>query len=272
MNLSLFFIAISILVLSTSALDKPDANDDQYAFLTELYENTSGEMWTNNTNWLKRDDNTTLCNWYGVTCSGKWVQKLYLDGNGLGGPLPDSWERLPYLESIDLSSNKLLGTLPASIGNLALDTLILSHNSLRGTIPSSIGKSNARLLYLDDNQLSGTLPSSLATNHLQGFTIDLNKLSGTVPSQFGQLGSQLIVINGAFNDFTGTLPVGVCSAVSCNFQYNAHLGCPSQSACGKCYLPQCNCGLVCYSNSDCAGGSCSTCSKGPWGYKTCGGK
>jgi hypothetical protein len=83
-----------------------DANDDQYRFLEELYNSTSGEMWVNSTNWLVRNDNTTLCNWHGVTCSGKWVQKLDLHSNGLGGPLPENWERVPYLETIDLSSNQ----------------------------------------------------------------------------------------------------------------------------------------------------------------------
>ncbi len=83
-----------------------DASEDQYAFLQELYDLTSGDMWTNNTNWLVKQDNITLCNWHGITCSGKWVQKIDLHNNGLGGPLPDKWERLPYLESIDISSNK----------------------------------------------------------------------------------------------------------------------------------------------------------------------
>lgn len=51
-----------------------DADDDQYAFLTELYDLTSGSMWKNNTNWLIRNNDTTLCNWHGITCSGKWVE------------------------------------------------------------------------------------------------------------------------------------------------------------------------------------------------------
>lgn len=163
-------------------------------------------------------------------------------------------------------------SLPESIGNLTLDSLIISHNALRGTIPKTIGNINARLLYLDDNQFTGTLPSSLANSHLQGIIFDLNKLTGTIPSQFGSIGSQLMLINGAFNNFVGTLPSGVCKANACNFQYNAHLGCPSQSACGKCALPLCNCGKVCYSANDCAGGSCSGCSSNSWGVKTCGGK
>jgi hypothetical protein len=85
---------------------RADANDDQYALLSELYDLTSGQMWSNNTNWLVRSDSVSLCDWHGISCSGKWIQKIDLHSNGLGGPLPNNWARAPYLNSIDLSSNK----------------------------------------------------------------------------------------------------------------------------------------------------------------------
>lgn len=99
-------VALIFALASLCVAVNGDANDDQYQFLTELYENTSGEMWLNNTNWLKRDDNTTLCDWHGITCAGKWVEKIKLNSNGLGGPLPNNWERVPYIDYIDLSGNK----------------------------------------------------------------------------------------------------------------------------------------------------------------------
>jgi hypothetical protein len=103
---ALIILAVATVSFGDEVKIIDDANDDQYAFLSELYDLTSGEMWKNNTNWLVKKDNITLCDWHGVSCSGKWVQKLSLKSNGLGGPLPDKWERLPYLETIDLSSNK----------------------------------------------------------------------------------------------------------------------------------------------------------------------
>ena len=170
-----------------------------------------------------------------------------------------------------LSDFRLLGTLPASIGNLTLGVLYMNGNALQGTIPGTLGNLGARLIYLDNNKFTGTLPASLASNSpLTGLTLDLNRLTGTIPKAFGDIGSQFMVISAAFNDFTGTLPSGLCSANACNFQYNAHLGCPVDSC--KCGLSLCNCGNVCYSASDCVGGSCPSCSKGPWGYLTCGGK
>jgi hypothetical protein len=248
-----------------------DAESDQLDFLTELYTRTSGEMWANNTNWLSEKADVSICDWFGITCAGKWVQKLNLKGNGLGGELPDRWERVPYLESIDMSSNKLLGALPPSVGNLTLSSLLLSGNSLRGPIPDSLGNIGARLLYLDNNQFTGTLPASIAKNPLQGLTLDLNKLTGTVPSEFGDLARQLLVISAAFNDFTGHLPSDLCHTNSCSFQYNNHLECPDP-ACSKCMVPLCNCGQVCSTSSDCAGGSCPSCIPNSWGVHTCGGQ
>lgn len=104
--LALALTAVLLLQGVCEGADAKDADDDQYAFLSELYDLTSGSMWKNNTNWLIRNNDTTLCNWHGITCSGKWVEKIDLSGNGLGGPLPDKWERIPYLDNLDLSSNK----------------------------------------------------------------------------------------------------------------------------------------------------------------------
>ena len=81
-------------------------DDDQYEFLEELYHNTYGDRWLRNDNWLVRNDNTSLCDWYGIECAGGWVQKIELQSNGLGGPLPDRWERIPYVDRIEMSSNK----------------------------------------------------------------------------------------------------------------------------------------------------------------------
>lgn len=102
------FLLCVCYVCAKVSLTEPskDANDDQYAFLAELYENTSGEMWANNSNWLVRNESITLCDWYGITCAGKWVEKIKLNKNGLGGPLPNHWERVPYIDYLDFSGNK----------------------------------------------------------------------------------------------------------------------------------------------------------------------
>ncbi|XP_071913932.1 receptor-like protein EIX2 [Coffea arabica] len=92
---------------------------------------------------------------------------------------------LGLVNSIDLSSNNLVGTIPEEITNLLiLGTLNLSNNHLTGKIPEKMG-SLRRLETLDHsyNQLSGQIPPSMFSmtllNHLN---LSHNNLSGPIPS------------------------------------------------------------------------------------------
>lgn len=65
------------------------------------------------------------------------LETLALSGNMLAGPLPSALAVVPKLKSVDLSSNKIDGTLglfasalPASGG--AATSLLLDHNQLTG--------------------------------------------------------------------------------------------------------------------------------------------
>ena len=104
--------------------------------LVDLYNSTNGPDWTNHTNWLT---SAPLSTWFGV----------FLDGT--------------YVNSITLQHNNLVGTLPASLGNLT-DLPILfdfSDNQLSGSIPSSyvnLSGSSPSFLLLARNQLSGSIP------------------------------------------------------------------------------------------------------------------
>lgn len=166
---------------------------------------------------------------------------------------------------------RILGTIPPSLGNLSLVSLFLSGNSLRGTIPASLASANVRNLFLGYNQLTGTLPSVLAMKSLQELQLDDNKFSGTIPAAFGALGEQLLVVSASFNSLEGEFPSGLCLADFCYFE-NTNLECPTDVETCNCYIPRCNCGDVCYSNSDCSGGKCDSCSKNSIGVNTCGGK
>mmetsp|Transcript_2650 Transcript_2650/g.4035 ORF Transcript_2650/g.4035 Transcript_2650/m.4035 type:complete len:118 (+) Transcript_2650:3-356(+) len=64
---------------------------------------------------------------------------------------------------LELSSNRLNGTIPSELGNLMqLATLYLHNNTLTGEIPSEIGKlTQLTKLDLSFNQLNGIAPSEL---------------------------------------------------------------------------------------------------------------
>ncbi|XP_008645599.1 receptor like protein 22 isoform X2 [Zea mays] len=97
---------------------------------------------------------------------------------------------LTALTAMDLSNNKLNGTIPDLVGNLViLHLLNMSHNAFTGNIPLQLGRmSQLESLDLSWNYLSGEIPQEL-TNLTFLETLDLsnNNLAGMIPQsrQFG---------------------------------------------------------------------------------------
>jgi len=97
---------------------------------------------------------------------------------------------------LDLSANKLSGTLPPQLALLShsLQFIDISFNSggyghLHGTLPSQFGKfTELNVFALRANHISGTIPLSLSTL-TRASLIDLrrNRLSGTIPTQASEL-------------------------------------------------------------------------------------
>ncbi|KAF8012128.1 hypothetical protein BT93_I0302 [Corymbia citriodora subsp. variegata] len=100
---------------------------------------------------------------------------------------------LPYLFSIDLSSNALDGQIPEGLMRLArLCNLNLSQNKLVGKIPSDIGNlKDLESLDLSNNKLSGEIPPSISNlDFLSHLNLSYNNLSGPIP-----LGKQLSTLD-----------------------------------------------------------------------------
>ena len=180
--------------------------DAEMDALEALYQDTDGDNWTNNRNWLS---NAPLDSWHGVTTdrSGRVVE-LDLSENELNGTIPSELGSLTYLEELNLSQNQLSGTIPLELGSLNnLTTLSLFDNRLSGGIPSELGNlSNLELLALFENNLRGTIPSELAElDNLRWLMLSGNQLSGSIPSELSKL-TNLGWLYLSENRLSGTIP------------------------------------------------------------------
>jgi hypothetical protein len=102
------------------ALQQPIPSLEQYSLATLHYSST--EDWSNDDGWLT---SSTVCDWYGVVCSGDKVTELTLSFNNLISTLPDELSLLTDLQVLSMSGaagtgnvkGSLTGAIPASWGS-----------------------------------------------------------------------------------------------------------------------------------------------------------
>ena len=173
--------------------------------LVDLYKNTNGPNWFYHPNWLSKKPVST---WYGIQVVNGRVTLINLYSNNLKGSIPASIGNLGNLNYFDLSYNELTGGIPASVGNLVnLTYFALTSNKLTRSIPSSIGNlKNLEQLWLLDNQFTGEIPVSIG-NLVNVFEVHLetNRLSGSIPSSIGNL-KKLSYLYLHHNRLSGSIP------------------------------------------------------------------
>ncbi|QHO51828.1 probably inactive leucine-rich repeat receptor-like protein kinase At5g48380 isoform X1 [Arachis hypogaea] len=130
-----------------------------------------------------------ICKFIGVECwhpDENRVLNLNLSNMGLKGQFPRAIRNCSSLTGLDLSINKLSGTIPADISSLLtyVVTLDLSSNEFSGTIPKSLANCTyLNILKLDSNRLTGQIPGQFASlGRLKTFNVTNNLLSGRVPN------------------------------------------------------------------------------------------
>ncbi|KAJ8756348.1 hypothetical protein K2173_025160 [Erythroxylum novogranatense] len=155
---------------------------------------------------------------------------MELQNNYLSGLIPEQRSGLPSkLEQLNLSENRLTGSLPASIGNFSsLQILLLSGNQLTGKIPPEIGQlKNVLTLDISRNNLSGTIPSEIGNCHMLTYLdFSKNQLSGPIPVQISQI-HILNYLNVSWNNLTQSLPKEIGSMRSlttADFSHNNFSG------------------------------------------------
>ncbi|XP_028773690.1 receptor-like protein 34 [Neltuma alba] len=122
---------------------------------------------------------------------------------------PEILKDRDQLEELDLSNNKIKGTLPSWIYRKEnLWALLLSDNSFVGEIPPLIcNLKSLEFLELSYNNLSGNIPPCLGTfsRKLQALKLGNNRLYGFIPQTFMK-GSAIKLIDLSQNNLQGQMP------------------------------------------------------------------
>lgn len=214
-----------LFIAAADAIDESNMIHDDSSLLTaseillKVYDETRGLRWDKNINWLQ---NTDVCSWYGVTCYDETVsdqrrvghiKKLDLSGNRLLGTMPQEVFQLPYLEAMDVRDNADLSVAFDEIGEAQYLKDIAFSNT---NVQSLKGIESAKLLeslHITSLGLSGSIPSAIfQMTQLKEIFANYNKFQGQISTQIGQL-TQLTELYLFDSDLTGSIPseIGVLS-------------------------------------------------------------
>lgn len=96
--------------------------------------------------------------WSGVVCENDEVVLIDLSNSELSGEVTPEFFEIPSLQYLNLSNNRLVGTLPElNHMNDKLSVIDLSHNHISGCVPTSWSAMQAlNTLILHNNSLQGT--------------------------------------------------------------------------------------------------------------------
>ncbi|ESR42443.1 hypothetical protein CICLE_v10010967mg [Citrus x clementina] len=156
------------------------------------------------------NDSVHFCNWVGVTCSpsnGR-VTVLKLVSKQLVGSIPASIGNLTYLTGINLFQNSFHGQIPEEIGRLQqLQDLNLTYNYLSGKIPTNLSHcTELRSFEASVNDFVGQIPNQLSSlTKLEIIGLGGSNLTGNVPAWIGNF-SSLKALSLAWNNLRGSIP------------------------------------------------------------------
>nr|GMD70168.1 receptor-like protein 15 isoform X1 [Ipomoea batatas] len=141
------------------------------------------------------------------------LESLDLSNNHLHGELPKWIGNMTYLKHLFVHSNQLEGPFPTEFcKSIEIALLDISDNKLSGSIPSCFNPENLKHFYLSNNFFGGQLTHPLFGNSSSSLlTLDLshNNFRGTIPKWIGNLGGlSILLLKG--NHFEGIIPNQLC--------------------------------------------------------------
>ncbi|RVW75564.1 Leucine-rich repeat receptor-like serine/threonine-protein kinase BAM2 [Vitis vinifera] len=155
------------------------------------------------------------------------VGQLNLSNNRLSGSLPTSIGNFSSLQILLLNGNRFTGNIPSEIGQLiSILKLDMRRNNFSGIIPPEIGHCLS-LTYLDlsQNQISGPIPVQIAQIHILNYlNLSWNHMNQNLPKEIGFMKS-LTSVDFSHNNFSGWIPqIG---------QFHSSIPLPSLLACPR---------------------------------------
>ncbi|KAH7841935.1 hypothetical protein Vadar_023694 [Vaccinium darrowii] len=136
------------------------------------------------------------------------LEILHSDNNGFTEIPPNL--SLSYLIWLTVSSNQLVGKIPAMIGSMPLWVLVMSANHLEGPIPMEFCQlKQLTVLDLSENNITGVVPSCFNSSFIGIIRLSKNRLHGPFPMQFQDL--PLAELDLSYNQFSGNIPTWIDS-------------------------------------------------------------
>lgn len=179
-----------VLVLLSSRISVSNATETDIACLESVRASLVDPNNYLNTTWnFNNNTEGFICRFMGIDCwhpDENRVLNIRLSDLGLEGHFPPGIEKCTSLTGLDLSHNKLSGSIPDNISKLIpfITNLDLSFNNFSGGIPTNLSNcSFLNDLKLDNNRLTGKIPLEFGLlDRIKVFTVTNNLLSGPIPT------------------------------------------------------------------------------------------
>ena len=136
-------------------------------------------------NWMT---DASICQWEGVGCNdgAETITQLNISHADLQGTLPADLTLLSQLTHLDVSNNRIHGSIPESYPQsfTKLELFFAQHNAMTGSLPDTIGEwTSLYKLDISENKMVGSLPTSISQlNNTRLLSLHKNQFSGKIPS------------------------------------------------------------------------------------------